>query len=244
MNEQIKLDPDLVKACQSDMSRLCQNVQPGKGRMLECLRTNREKLSLDCSAKLRKRDQILLVDQNVDYTLQTNCKNAIKEYCNVNSEDTIACLRKHLLKPTLEYECRTVVINRIMVQNKDFRLNPTLWKACFSDVQKQCAHEVANINNLDVNLNGQVLKCLKKSFVRNKLSKQCQVEIDQVIREAANVDYRLDPMVAENCMPELENFCSEKESHEKENCLRLAFHKQKIKEDSKCYDVISFSPYY
>ena len=239
INEDIKLDTNLDEVCKEDIDKFCSETQSGKGRVIECLRTNQKKVSKECFKQLFKRDKINLLDQNVDFSLQTQCKNAIQQFCHLDSDvDVITCLRKHLLKPSLELSCRQVVINRIMMQNKDARLNPSLWKSCTRDISTYCKKEFSDLENLDEELNGRVLKCLKNSFVKNKLSKQCEVEVEEVMREAANVDFRLDPMLAEACLDELESLCSNEPNDKKEQCLRLKFQNRKIGQDSKCYDEV------
>lgn len=238
INENIKLDPVLADTCKDDIEAYCPDVKTGKGRVIECLRTNQRKISKDCFKQLFKREKMNLIDQNADFSLQTQCKNAIQQYCHLDSDvDVISCLRKHLLKPSLEPYCRQVVINRIMMQNKDARLNPSLWKSCTRDVNAYCKREFA-INNLDEELNGRVLKCLKKAFVKNQLSKQCEVEVEEVMREAANVDFQLDPLLAEACITELETLCANEANDKKEQCLRLKFQNRKISQDSKCYEEV------
>ena len=73
------------------------------------------------------------------------------------------------------------------MQNKDARLNPSLWKSCTRDINAYCGQEFRDLETQSDELNGKVLQCLKKSFVTNKLSKQCEVEVEEVMREAANV---------------------------------------------------------
>jgi hypothetical protein len=124
-----------------------------------------------------------------------------------------------------------------MIQNQDARLNPTLWKTCSPDINTQCKYEMLDFQNLDQEFNGRILKCLKNLFLKNSLSIQCRLEIDEIMREAANVDYRLDPLLTEACLTELQQFCSDVPNDKKEDCLRLAFHKQKIIRGSKCFDV-------
>lgn len=55
------------------------------------------------------------------------------------------------------------------------------------------------------------------------------------MREAANVDYRLDPSLSENCLVELEVFCKNEPEDSKENCLRLAFQHMRIEKNTRCF---------
>lgn len=238
LNANIKLDPELENECKEDISQLCDDVKSGRGEVLECLRSKLMKLSDSCRDKLIKRDKIAFYDQKADYELQAKCKNAIMQYCNPDvNEDLIGCLRKHLLKTDLEPSCRKIVINRIMTQNLDARFNPTLWTACQDDVKLNCKNDFIYTQDTSEILNGRVLKCLKSMFVANRLSKKCELEIDQVMREAARVDYRLDPLLADGCLHEIEELCSSEPNDKKEDCLRLEFQRGNIPRSSKCFEV-------
>lgn len=126
-----------------------------------------------------------------------------------------------------------------MEQNTDARLNPSLWSACNNDVKLGCHNEFAYMEDKSKPLNGRVLKCLKGMFVANRLSKKCEVEVNQVMREAAFVDYRLDPMLADACTKEVMDLCPTEPNDKKEDCLRLAFQRGNIQKGS-CFDVCIF----
>ena len=96
----------------------------------------------------------------VDFALQENCKKAIEKFCPVSSSVSIVdCLRRKLLDPGLGQMCRRVVINRIMTQNKDIRLNPSLYNACTRDISAFCAEPflVLGQKTTDQPTNGQVI---------------------------------------------------------------------------------------
>jgi hypothetical protein len=123
-----------------------------------------------------------------------------------------------------------------MTQNQDIRLNPTLWNACKLDATKYCQVEINGLEN-GAELNGLVIKCLKNQFVNNKLTRDCGLEIEQIMREAANIDYRLDPILTEACLNEIHEMCSQDADDKKEDCLRLKFQQKKISINSKCHGV-------
>ena len=237
MNEDIRLDPLLLKACMQDISQNCANIQPGRAQILECLKKNMNMLSKECADKLSVRKTLDLIDEGVDYKLKEKCKTSIMKYCQKDgNSDLLACLRKQLLQPDVDTECRQIVVNRIMTQNKDIRLNPTLWNACKLDAGKYCQVEVNGVENGE-ELNGLVIKCLKSQFVNNKLTRDCGLEIEQIMREAANIDYRLDPILTEACFKEIHGMCSEDADDKKEDCLRLKFQQKKIDPNEKCFGV-------
>jgi len=43
-----------VKYCKPDIQRLCAAVPPGEGRLLKCLKTNGDKISVGCAKALQK----------------------------------------------------------------------------------------------------------------------------------------------------------------------------------------------
>jgi len=42
----------LRQACSADLQRLCAGIQPGGGRILQCIRTHKTELSPDCQSAL------------------------------------------------------------------------------------------------------------------------------------------------------------------------------------------------
>ncbi len=50
-------DEAVMGYCKSDVERLCPGVQPGGGRILQCLKSHKEEMSVGCAqglAKLKK----------------------------------------------------------------------------------------------------------------------------------------------------------------------------------------------
>jgi hypothetical protein len=41
-----------MRACHADTQKLCKNVKPGEGRIIECLRQHQAELSPDCASRL------------------------------------------------------------------------------------------------------------------------------------------------------------------------------------------------
>lgn len=242
MNENVKLDPVLYDVCKSDINEHCANIEPGKANVLECLKKNIDVLSKACASKISRREKIDLVDQSIDFKLNERCKSAIREFCSEidgGHVDIIACLRKNLLNPKIDPPCRKTVISRIIAQNKDPRLNIGLWKVCKHDTDMYCKSEYASLANKD-EFGERVIKCLKNKFVENSLSRDCSLEIEQIMREAANVDYRLDPLLTEACLTQIHTLCENDADDKKEDCLRLAFQQRKIdpKSEAKCYQEV------
>lgn len=239
LNENIKLDPKLDEVCRNDVEQFCKSVTPGKGRVLECLRSNFKELSDGCRKKVSSRNKINVIEQKSDYSLQYLCKSTIEKFCSTDGgEDVLSCLRKNLIKSGFDLACRNVVINRVMTQNSDIRLNPALWKGCKKDVVNSCNYVFTSSKINEDALKGRVIKCLKRQFIKDNLSQVCSLQIEEIMREAANIDYRLDPLLVEGCLTEIESFCSGSSNDKKEDCLRLAFQRGSIQRGTTCFEEV------
>lgn len=47
--------PNVREACKGDVATLCAGIQPGGGRIRECLKANRDKVSQGCKAAIAAR---------------------------------------------------------------------------------------------------------------------------------------------------------------------------------------------
>ncbi len=45
---------DLKTYCMSDIKRLCKGIEPGGGRVLQCLKANKKGMSVGCAQALQK----------------------------------------------------------------------------------------------------------------------------------------------------------------------------------------------
>ena len=80
MASDVRADAVLQKACNNDISTFCADVEPGKGRVHECLRNNRDKLSKQCAAEELK----LNIIQSSDIRLRPGFKVSIRKICRKN----------------------------------------------------------------------------------------------------------------------------------------------------------------
>ena len=84
-------------------------------------------------------------DSSVDYQLVSQCRAPIQRLCqNVMLSEALECLKFYLNEPTLEANCKTIVLRRVAEQNLDIRFNPVLRKACSLDIPKFCS-QVPNV---------------------------------------------------------------------------------------------------
>ncbi|CAI9714844.1 Golgi apparatus protein 1 [Octopus vulgaris] len=214
-SESLNLDPELKKACELDRKKFCAHKSPGNAQIIECLKEHQPRLSDSCHKVIFKREKADSIDNSIDYTLKVVCKKMIKHYCsNYKSVEILYCLKQHKNDEDFDPNCRQIVIQRQKLQNTDYRLNPQLQQACKMDINKFCYQIIINTKK-DQDLEGKVINCLKKQFVHQMLSKNCEYEIQGVIKEAA-LDYQQDPILAKACHEEITQYCFE-DANKKDN---------------------------
>lgn len=226
--ESIDFDPKLKAACASDIKLYCPLVKKGDAQILECLQTVRAKLKDSCEIEVFKVKKQEVYDNSVDYALMTLCADTIDLLCpNHDRETVLECLKMNKDQKGFNKKCKTIVTHRMAEQNLNYQLNPSLQENCKSDINNFCNHVIAN-NNAN-NLNGAVIKCLKKSFKNAELSHTCETEMIQILRDQA-LDVSVNPLIRIVCKNELELICNFEEENEgkTDECLKNAFLEKKI----------------
>ena len=78
-------------ACKADAQKLCSDVQPGEGRVIECLKTHQADLSPQCATNMKAAEQA--VKQMSDA-----CEPDIEKFCfdtTMGKGGVASCLKKH-----------------------------------------------------------------------------------------------------------------------------------------------------
>lgn len=119
-------------------------------------------------------------------------------------------------------KCRTIVMHRLIEQNSNNLLNPSLQKNCYADIAKFCKKELVNTEEKKVG--DSVIKCLKIQFKHAQLTTSCQKEMEDILRERA-LDINLNPIIRTACKLELDTVCKFEtdESGKVEECLKFSF---------------------
>ncbi|XP_059141674.1 Golgi apparatus protein 1-like [Physella acuta] len=205
--ESINLDPKLKEACKNDVKKLCKNKKEGEGETLECLKSHKKKLSKSCHKVVfdREKEEVVLGDYAVNHV----CQRMIKKFCDGVTEeaDIMNCLKSNLEDSGFDHRCRQIVLRRQIEQSQDFRLNPHLQKACRLDIPKYCA-TIYDGSNREEEMEGKVIDCLKKQFVKKSksLSSDCEKEVQSIIKEEA-LDIGLNPVLFQECKDEIHSVC-------------------------------------
>jgi hypothetical protein len=90
-------------ACKEDVDKLCKDVKPGEGRMLECLKTHQSEVSPKCSSHLKQ------VQQEIKQVAAA-CEPDVEKFCweaPIGKGGLASCLKKHSTE--LSPECKAAV---------------------------------------------------------------------------------------------------------------------------------------
>eukprot|EP00118_Oscarella_pearsei_P008065 m.40678 g.40678 ORF g.40678 m.40678 type:complete len:1150 (+) comp33000_c0_seq2:222-3671(+) len=222
MNENIKLDPSLASACESEAQRFCEGIEPGEGKIIECLRRlasrDKKRLTAKCLKELSEKEEMEAKHPDLDYRLQRICQTAIATVCKgVPLADALQCLEKN--KHTLaDPACQRVITERQIEAGEDFQLDPHLMKACQLDIPKFCR---------DVPIKGsKMIQCLKKAYDKPEpLSDGCKKAV-HFREQQAMENPRLDAALYSACKDEeVLQHCSEDSNAEGFflSCLKKQF---------------------
>lgn len=240
--ENIDFDPKLKAACRDDIQKYCGDKPNSAGQVLECLQSNNAELSLQCRHVLFLVKRSELDDSSTDYALLHTCKEMMKQYCR-NPDDTKAlqCLKIHKDEPSFDRNCHMIIVNRMILQNMDYRFNPVLQKACARNIADYCTAIVATERENE-EMNGKVINCLKNKFREGKLTSGCEGQMTEILHEQA-LNYKLNPLLQTVCKKEIDVLCNptkslasaDVEEHgEVEECLKTKFlNKQIITKECK-----------
>jgi hypothetical protein len=78
-------------ACKADVEKLCKDVQPGEGRILECMKTHQKELSPKCTAQVKHVQAGLKQVSNA-------CEADVERFCwdtPAGKGGIGSCLKKH-----------------------------------------------------------------------------------------------------------------------------------------------------
>ena len=78
-------------ACKADAQKLCPDVQPGDGKLLECLKTHQADLSPACATNIKSAQQAIK-------QMSDACEPDIEKFCfdtTMGKGGVASCLKKH-----------------------------------------------------------------------------------------------------------------------------------------------------
>ncbi|KAJ9518654.1 hypothetical protein QJQ45_018663 [Haematococcus lacustris] len=198
-------DVILALACRADVDRLCGEVEPGEGRVHQCLRAHRNQLSEDCRKEellleelargvccaasshvmLLARVGILDSAQEAESVelqpgLMKVCKDERSMFCQSvvpGGARMFRCLAEKMGDSDFGEQCRDQVLAKLKRRQANWRLDPPLRKACRAAVHERCQEQDKQQQE-----NGTVYLCLAHAY--SDLDEGCQKELGRALHMA------------------------------------------------------------
>lgn len=170
----------LAAACRDDVEKHCKNVEPGDGRVHECLRSHRDKLSESC-----RKEELLLEEEEAENLelrpgIMRMCKEERSTFCKgvaPGQARLFRCLAEKMGDPDFGENCRHEIIEKLQRRQANWKLDPPLRKACKEAVQQLCDSE--DHANGEA---GAVYMCLMRQYM--DLDDGCQKELGRAVHMA------------------------------------------------------------
>ncbi|KAK9865562.1 hypothetical protein WJX84_005695, partial [Apatococcus fuscideae] len=171
----------LAEACRMDVDSHCSNIQPGQGRVHQCLRDNLASLSEGC----RKEELALRSAQSSNVELMPNlaqaCAPERAKHCadvRPGKARVFMCLLNKSDRVEFTPACKKELTAQEERRVKDWRLDYDLRQACKEDVPQVCAAAKAD-QDKD---NAAVFRCLVEKA--SSTSGPCGQETGRAVRNA------------------------------------------------------------
>ena len=152
-------------ACRADVERLCKDIQPGQGRLGQCMKKNEASVSQECKDQMAKmRDEMRQRMQAFDEA----CKGDVEKFCKnvqLGHGRMASCLRDN--SANLSAACKDEMA-KMDERHKQMRERMhSAAEACKGDVEQYCKDVQPG--------GGRVGKCLKTN--EGKLSAACKAAL-------------------------------------------------------------------
>ncbi|KAG2498297.1 hypothetical protein HYH03_003558 [Edaphochlamys debaryana] len=195
-------DVILAAACRTDVQQFCADILPGEGRMHECLRSHRAQLSDSC-----RREELLLEEQEAENVelrpgLLRVCRSERRAFCSMVSPGqarVFRCLAEKMGDPDFGDACRKEITTKLLRRQANWKLDPSLRKACKPAVTELCATEDAANSE-----EGLVYKCLAHHYM--DVDEGCQKELGRAVHMAFYV-WQPDAILTSECDADVKTLC-------------------------------------
>ncbi|XP_076058388.1 Golgi apparatus protein 1 [Oratosquilla oratoria] len=227
--EDYRLSPDLMVACEKELTDFCGDGVKKGGHTLHCLmaraknHNTNKKLSQECW-----REVLTLVkesdageDWRVDPVLYEACHPVVHQHCKdmVGGQARVMhCLLQQIGTPDMPPTCEEALLEIQYFVARDWRLDPRIYTSCNNDAVRLChakkdywLTQPQSSKLLSPKRGPLVLPCLFRYLYhpeeKFRLSQKCGDEVRRIMQErAAYVE--LHPEIEFYCMDSLAKFCS------------------------------------
>lgn len=201
------LDAMLHELCEDDAKVLCEGVEPGEGKVQECLRKKRVSLSWDCQEELFRKEVEDAGNLLLNTVLLRVCTGDKKKFCKdvkPGMGNAKQCLEDHRNEPDFSPDCKSKFEEMMARRATDFRLDAKLREQCRDDIESICGYEKDSLDST-AGYDGRVIECLQD--YRDELTgESCKTQVHTLTKRAAE-DIRFDRPLADACYDDRKRLC-------------------------------------
>ena len=185
-------------SCQYEINNLCEDVKPGGGRMVACLKEKRNKIvGGKCRSAIMRLLKISAANWKLDWSTYFACEDDADSLCYGKRDSAVhSCLRENY--GFLSERCKKKQDILMEAESETLQVN--------SKIQNKCTTAITNYCEEAEDEGGKLLTCLQKNMEDPSFPKVCF----KAINHHMNITGRLMPMG-----PKLKTDCSEDAN---ENC--------------------------
>mmetsp|Transcript_2773 Transcript_2773/g.6900 ORF Transcript_2773/g.6900 Transcript_2773/m.6900 type:complete len:501 (-) Transcript_2773:276-1778(-) len=205
--DDMAMDVMLSDMCNADADVLCADVEPGGGRIRECLREQRARLSRDCQEELFRQEVEHADDLRFNVLLYNACLNDKKKFCNnkkYGNAQVKDCLEENRNDPEFSAECKIHFEEMMERRAEDFRLDVHLRELCRQDIDEICGYEKDSLDSI-AGYDARVIQCLQ-DYKEDLQVPACQKQVKKLTERAAE-DIRFDKPLADACFEDRTRLC-------------------------------------
>jgi len=159
----IKLAPHTYEVCADDVAQFCNDVEPGEGRVHQCLLKHQSGLTADCAKAEFEEQRIISEDIKASPLAKKACSSTSHQLCRDAGKEAgkvWQCLEDKKDVWGMALACRAVVTAREQLKNFEFYLNPNLASHCEAEASRLCPAEMVLASYKDFSSEGSVISCL------------------------------------------------------------------------------------
>jgi Golgi apparatus protein 1 len=206
----IRMAPNTYKHCVFDVENFCEDVEPGGGKIHDCLLQHKQEISLPCARAEFRTVQNQVQDIRVNKMASAACKPALEKYCGTVEKGRAKmwdCLKENSEKDDFPPLCAKILEKMKALRHSEFFLNPFMSMHCKKDAETLCSYESQNAATKDFSSDGELISCLIDNLKKVK-SVSCKADLRKKSMERLK-NAKLDPARKEQCEGDIERFCED-----------------------------------
>mmetsp|Transcript_106857 Transcript_106857/g.297515 ORF Transcript_106857/g.297515 Transcript_106857/m.297515 type:complete len:1113 (+) Transcript_106857:71-3409(+) len=214
--EDIRMDPKAARICKSSMKELCSDIEPGEGRLWECLFLWKDnpKMTQPCRAIVDAEEKLKNFEFHLNPKMAKVCGEDARNLCPVEiatadikdfgSEGAVIGCLIAARKDVKSYLCKGMLLQKQVQRVADLRKDPEAIAYCDQDIKTFCKNEEDfQIGELSLR---KVRNCLKKNW--EQVSTPCNRVMTNYMVMTIE-DTRMMGMMRKECFAARKRYCGD-----------------------------------